>query len=91
MMGAQEESMGRTRATPTVKTITVQTERKIPLFEKVCPTCGATFTGAKVAVYDTVACRQKANYKRNREAYLQAKAAKYQKQKATIQKQKKGR
>lgn len=69
--------MPRARVTPTVKTITVQTERKIPLFEKVCPTCGETFMGAKVARYDTVACRQKANYKRNKKAYLQQKAKKY--------------
>jgi hypothetical protein len=61
----------RTPAQP-VKTAVIQTERKIPLFEKVCPVCNKEFLGAKVAVYDTTACRQKANYARHREAYRKA-------------------
>jgi hypothetical protein len=55
--------------------------RRFQLTEKVCPACGKTFMGTKTARYDTVACRQKANYDRHSTDYLEAKREKYQAEK----------
>ena len=80
--------MSRRAPVQPVKTALIQTERTIPLFEKICPVCNKKFLGAKVAVYDTTACRQKANYARHREAYRKAQEDKratqrHQKQQST--------
>jgi rRNA maturation protein Nop10 len=68
--------------TPAKKTIEVSPyKRTYTLTEKVCPVCGKTFTGTPKARYDTVACRQKANYHRHSTDYLETRRAKYQAEK----------
>lgn len=43
--------------------------RRIPLVEKVCPTCGTTFEGPKVRVYCSYPCARKAQWARNGAKY----------------------
>lgn len=52
-----------------VRIVKVEIERKIPLFEHVCPVCSEKFMGAKLAVYDKPECRKKAAWQRNGEKY----------------------
>jgi len=66
----------------TVKTVEVAPyQRTYTLTEMKCPICGNTFTGQQRAVYDSVACRQKANYQRNGEAYRESRMKSYRKAK----------
>ena len=75
--------MPQKRKVPSVKTIEVSPYRRMyTLTEKVCPVCGKKFTGTVRARYDTVACRQKANYDRHAESYRQSKQKKYHAEKA---------
>ena len=75
--------MTQRRKTPAVKTIDVSPyQRTYTLTEKVCPVCGQKFTGTPKARYDTVACRQKANYARHAENYRAQKLKKYHARKA---------
>jgi hypothetical protein len=69
------------RKGPSEKIVEVTLQRHIPLIEKVCPTCEKTFTGAKVARYCSIACRNKAAYHRNPEAYRASRMRSYHKQK----------
>jgi len=65
---------------PSEKIVEVTLQRHIPLIEKVCPTCEKTFTGAKVARYCSVACRNKAAYWRNPDTYRKSRLKSYRKQ-----------
>ena len=47
------------------RTVKVTIERKIPLFEKVCPVCEKTFDGHKLAVYCSLKCRRAAAWKQH--------------------------
>jgi hypothetical protein len=68
----------------TEKTVEVSPyQRTYTLTEKTCPVCGKTFTGQRRAVYDTGACRQKANYARHGENYRAQKQEKQQAAKKT--------
>ena len=70
--------MPQKRKVPSMKTIEVSPYRRTyTLTEKMCPVCGKTFTGTVRARYDTVACRQKANYDRHASDYRQQKLEKY--------------
>lgn len=66
---------------PLVKEVEMHFVRRLELAEKVCPVCGEKFIGTKKARYDKLACRQKANYGRNKKAYLAQKREKYQAEK----------
>ena len=74
--------MAQKRKAQTMKTVEVSPyQRTYALTEKKCPVCGNTFIGQQRAVYDTVACRQKANYRRHGEAYRESRLKSYRKAK----------
>ena len=76
--------MPQKRKVVSVKTVEVSPyQRTYALTEKACPVCGKTFTGTARARYDTVACRQKANYERHGETYRAQKTEKYHAEKTT--------
>jgi hypothetical protein len=66
---------------PSEKVVKVTLERHIPLLEKKCPVCEKSFRGPKVARYCSTACRNKAAYWRNPEAYRESRLKSYRKQK----------
>ena len=66
----------------TEKVVQVVVERHIPLEQKTCPGCEKKFIGAKVARYCSSACRNKAAYWRNPEAYRESRLKSYRKSKA---------
>ncbi len=53
------------------RVVQVKTERKIPLFEKVCPVCGTKFEGPAQRDYCSDKCRKKANWQRHGAEYLE--------------------
>ena len=63
----------------------METERVIirrePVEEKVCPSCGKTFTGLKRATYCSPTCVSRAYYHRHREARQAARRARYAREK----------
>ena len=67
-----------------VKEVPVAFVRRFKLTAKVCPVCGEKFMGTKVAVYDKLACRQKANYARHREEYSSSNREKYHREKQSV-------
>lgn len=52
-----------------VKEVQVTMTRRIPQVEHVCPVCGTTFFGARLAVYCGVACRKKAAWQKHGKKY----------------------
>jgi hypothetical protein len=73
--------MAQKRKEQTAKTVVVSPyQRTYTLTKKKCPVCGNSFTGQQRAVYDTVACRQKANYQRHGETYRKTQREKHQKE-----------
>lgn len=76
------------KKSPSVKIVDVVLKRRIPLQEKVCPQCGKTFMGAKVARYCSKTCANKAAYWRNPEAYRESRMKSYRRQKEQVGKKK---
>lgn len=70
------------KKTPDVKIVSVQVQRKIPLLPKTCPVCGKGFMGAKLATYDSRACKLKASYQRNAEERRKDRRERYHAEKA---------
>jgi len=51
-----------------IREIPLQYTRRIPLVEKLCPTCNSTFEGPKVRIYCSDECRRKADWAQNGKA-----------------------
>jgi len=74
--------MGERKKSPLAREVVVeQHTKKYKITEKVCPVCKEKFMGTGKAVYNTLACRMKANYARHQERYAREKREKYQAQK----------
>ena len=52
-----------------VREVQMQFTRRVPLFDHVCPFCGTTFQGAKLAVYCSEPCKKKAAWERHGAEY----------------------
>ena len=76
-MGKEKRGMPQRKKGPPVKEVPVSFVRRFQLSEKVCPVCRQSFMGTKKARYDSVACRQKANYERHAKEYREYKLEKY--------------
>jgi hypothetical protein len=59
-----------------VKETPVSFTRRTPLVEHVCPVCGNTFQGSKLAVYCSTVCQKKAAWQRNGAKYVALRKAK---------------
>ena len=59
--------------------------RRIPLTKKACLTCGKEFYGQSVRKFCGTACRNKAAYDRNPDAYRAARMRSYRKAKGQKQ------
>jgi len=66
-----------------VKPRTRVAERKVIETERVCPICKRKFWGTGKALYDTPACKRKADYDRHAEARRATRREKYQAEKKT--------
>jgi ribosomal protein S27AE len=70
------------------KVVKIIVERNITLQQKICPQCGKSFMGAKVARYCSTACRNKAAYWRRPEAYREIRMESYRRKKKQMTKKK---
>lgn len=75
------------KTAPTVKETPISFIRRTPLTEKRCKVCGKPFTGTARALYDTPACKQRANYQKHAEQYRAARMEKYRQQKQQMGKE----
>jgi endogenous inhibitor of DNA gyrase (YacG/DUF329 family) len=62
---------------PKEKVIEVRMMRHIPLERKLCPQCGKSFEGAKLAQFCSKSCANKASYQRHAETARTKRMAKY--------------
>jgi hypothetical protein len=64
-----------------VKEVPVSFVRKLVLEQKTCPVCEKSFRGVSQRTYCSRSCRAKADYKRNAEAYKNARMERYRAEK----------
>ena len=72
-----------------VKEVEVTFTRKMTLEEKACRACGRAFWGARVKVYCSRACQNRANYERHAEQYRKERITRYREQKQKGKREKK--